>query len=204
MKHLNQVDNGVIQILPRRSAESFTGTNYQGLASATMLDFWQWAYSNIVGNIERGPLAEFIVARALNTNEKVRNDWEAYDLKTKTGIRVEVKSSAYLQSWNQQNKSPRPTFNIRKVKEWSPYTNRYSKESGRHSDVYVFCLLSFQGDKRDLNPLDLKQWEFYVVSTAQLNQELGDRKTITLARVQNLSCSYTVENLAEAVEKIKH
>ena len=65
MKHQNQVDNGVIQILPRRSTESFTGTNYQGLASAIMLDFWQWAYSNIVGNIERGVVAEFIVARAL-------------------------------------------------------------------------------------------------------------------------------------------
>ena len=116
---------------------------------------------------------------------------------------MEVKSTAYLQSWYQPDKQSMPTFNIRKAKEWSPYTNRYSKESCRHSDVYVFCLHSFQGDKRDLNPLDLKQWEFYVVSTSQLNQELGDRKTITLARVQNLCSSYTVEKLAEAVEKIK-
>jgi hypothetical protein len=31
----------------------------------TLRDFWAWAYSDLIGNTERGRLAEFIVAMAL-------------------------------------------------------------------------------------------------------------------------------------------
>ena len=201
MACFNQVVNGVIQIRPRCSTESFTGSKHTTLASAKMADFWRWAYSNIIGNTDRGTVAEFIVSRALGTDAPVRNDWAAYDLKTTTGIRIEVKSSAYLQSWNQRQKFSKPIFNIRKVKEWNPETNEYVGESCRHSDVYVFCLLSFRGEKRCLNPLDLAQWEFYVVATSLLDKDFRDRKSISLHQVKKLSRAYAVDDLVQAVEK---
>jgi hypothetical protein len=48
-------------------------------------------------------LAEFIVATALGVADQLRNDWGPYDLLTPDGIKIEVKSPAYLQSWHQEN-----------------------------------------------------------------------------------------------------
>ena len=33
----------------------------------TMLDFWSWAYSDLIRNLNRGAFAEFIVREAMNT-----------------------------------------------------------------------------------------------------------------------------------------
>jgi hypothetical protein len=39
-----------------------------------LLGYWQWLTSNLVGNTERGSLAEYIVAMALGLADQVRND----------------------------------------------------------------------------------------------------------------------------------
>ena len=112
---------------------------------------------------------------------------------------MEVKSSAYLQSWHQKRPSSL-RFSIRKSLEWAPETNEYVGQSRRHSDVYVFCLLAYQGDKHFLNPLDLTQWEFYIVRTANIDKLFGDRQGISLREVQQLCQSYTVAELPGAIE----
>jgi hypothetical protein len=67
-----------------------------------LLSFWQWSASDLVSNATRGRVAEYIVARALGLAlDDVRDEWGAYDLCTPSGIRVEVKSAAYIQSWHQ-------------------------------------------------------------------------------------------------------
>src|ERR687892_610483 len=70
-----------------------------------VLSFWQWSSSDLVGNALRGKLAEFIVASAVDSVEGVRREWDAVDIRTSDGVRVEVKSSAYLQSWSQKKHS---------------------------------------------------------------------------------------------------
>jgi hypothetical protein len=47
-----------------------------------LIEFWQWSISDLVSNVSRGVLAEFIVAKALeiNTVSNVRDEWAAYDL----------------------------------------------------------------------------------------------------------------------------
>ena len=129
----------------------------------------------------------------------VRNDWAAYDLETPSGIKVEVTSSAYLQSWHQTTIS-NPSFSIRKAREWSPETNEFSEEQLRHSDVYVFCLLAHRGDKRLLDPLDLSQWEFYVVKTSEIDRIFEERASIGINQVQRLSQTYFAKNLMDAVQ----
>ena len=202
MVHRNEVADGVIRTKPRDDSERFTGA--ETLASATLLDFWQWAYSDIVVNTNRGCLAEFIVSKALGTTEAVKRDeWESYDLITPEKIRVEVKSSAYLQLWKQQKPSA-PSFGIGKSFEWLPQTNDYSNERRRPSDVYVFCLLAYRGDKELLNPLDMGQWNFYVVATRRIDEAFGKRKQVSLAQVQNHSRAYAVDELSDAVKREKN
>ena len=196
---INKLVSGVISTKKLDGAETFKKAEGSPLAAADILDYWSWAYSDIVGNTNRGALAEFIVARAIGSEPAVRNDWAAYDLEAPSGIKVEVKSSAYLQSWHQTTVSA-PSFSIRKAKEWSPETNEFGEERLRHSDVYVFCLLAYKGDKRMLNPLDLSQWEFYVVKTSEIDRIFGERSSISINRVKDLSLAYSVDGLMDAVE----
>jgi len=65
---------------------------------------------------------------------------------------------------------------------WIDETNEYEKEKKRHSDVYVFCVLKHM-DQKTINPLDLNQWEFYVISTSVLDALIPTQKTITLSRL---------------------
>jgi hypothetical protein len=43
----------------------------------TAENFWSWAFSDLLNNVTRGCLAEFIVARALEATNDVRNPWAA-------------------------------------------------------------------------------------------------------------------------------
>lgn len=104
----------------------------------------------------------------------VRVEWNAYDLTTENGVKIEVKSSAYLQSWKQTSYS-NISFGIRNTLGWDSKTNEYSNEFKRQSDVYVFCLLKHK-DKETVDPLNLEQWEFYILA----NQILNEQKSIGL------------------------
>ena len=55
---------GVIETHPLNPSEKFAGSEDTTLADRTILDYWQWGFSDIVGNTERGILAEYIVAMA--------------------------------------------------------------------------------------------------------------------------------------------
>ena len=125
---LNELVKGVISTKKLDGTETFKKAEDSPIAAADILDYWSWAYSDIVGNTNRGAVAEFIVARTIGSEAAVRNDWAAYDLKTPSGVKVEVKSSAYLQSWHQATVST-PTFSIRKAREWFPETNELSCET---------------------------------------------------------------------------
>jgi hypothetical protein len=77
-----------------------TGNEPLSDAGKTLLDFWRWNGSDLASNTTRGRLAEFIVASAMNIDLSVpREEWSAWDLTSPEGIRIEVKSVAYLQSW---------------------------------------------------------------------------------------------------------
>ena len=122
-----------------------------------LLSFWQWSASDLVSNATRGIVAEYLVARAISANaEGVRDEWAAYDLETEDGVKVEVKSAAFLQSWYQVRPS-RVSFIVPKARAWDPSTNFLSEKPVRQADVYVFALLAHQ-DKLTIDPMDVGQW----------------------------------------------
>ncbi len=167
----------------------------------TLLDFWQWFASDLANNVLRGVLAEYIVAKALGIETDVRRSWEAYDLTTSSGIKIEVKSAAYLQSWYHKKYST-ISFGIKQTKAYNPDTNKYADEIKRQADIYVFCLLKHK-DKDTLNPLDLDQWEFYTLAASVLNERYSTRDSIGLANLQKLNpCKARYEEIASCVEKI--
>ncbi len=156
-----------------------------------LLSFWQWSTSDLVSNATRGILAEYIVAQALGiAGNQIRDEWAAYDPETEDGIKIEVKSAAFVQSWYQKEYS-KITFRTPKTLSWDADTNVQSKEAKRQSDVYVFALL-FHKKKSTINPLDISQWEFYVVPTKILDARKRSQHSITLPSLKRI-CSRSIQ-----------
>ncbi|SFQ05948.1 hypothetical protein [Pseudomonas borbori] len=166
-----------------------------------LLSFWQWSSSDLISNSLRGVLAEYIVASTVGCNTGVRTEWDAYDLKTESGIRIEVKSAAYLQSWSQKKLS-NISFSVRPAHGWDAESNSRSKIKIRPSHVYVFCVLKHK-EKSTVNPLNMDQWGFYCINTTKLNNALGSQKSISHSRLLSLEpikSSYL--DLAETIKSV--
>ena len=94
-----------------------------------------------------------------------------------------MKSSAYIQTWKQDRFSAL-TFGIAPTYYWNPATNAYEGEQRRQADVYVFCVLSHK-DQSSIDPLDVSQWDFYVLGTEVLNRRVGAQKRIGLEAIRS-------------------
>ena len=157
--------------------EKISGTGY------TVEDFWSWAYSDIMTNTTRAVFAEFLVGSSLGVVDEPRKEWDGVDLRYQ-GKKIEVKSSAYLQTWNQKGLST-IRFDIARKESWNSITNTYTETPIRASDCYVFCLYP-ETDPEKVNILDVASWEFYVISTERIERDLGDQKSIGLKGIQSM------------------
>ena len=117
-------------------------------------------------NVTRGVLAEFLVAAAVGDPSPLRHAWDNFDVTTPDGIRVEVKSSAYLQSWRQKAHS-QIVFGGLTGREWSAETNEMAEQRTVRADVYVFAFHTLR-EPEAYDALDLSHWEFRVLSGAQV------------------------------------
>ena len=108
----------------------------------------------------------------------MRQGWGSYDLLSPEGIKIEVKASGYIQSW-QQEKLSSIRFDI------AP-----NAEGQRRSDIYVFCLHKHK-DEDTINILDLSQWTFWVMPTSMLNEKTGRQKSIALSRLIKIGAAET-------------
>jgi hypothetical protein len=103
------------------------------------------------------------------------------------GLKIEVKTSAYWQTWKQEKRS-RPVFAIPKKHGWKGETSQWDDEIRRHADIYVFCLYAEENQsKARENILDTNHWKFYIVPT----EKLPEQKTIGLSSLQRLTDSFS-------------
>ncbi len=164
-----------------------------------LYDFWRWSTSNLLSNATRGVLAEFIVGTAVGINRNtVRDEWAPVDLETEDGIKIEVKSSSYIQSWAQEKLS-NISFSIKPARAWDDKTGKHEEKPRRHADVYVFCLLSHK-DQETINPLKLEQWDFFVLPTIKLDKHDIGKKNITLNTLRKLSEPVSYQDLKSEIE----
>ena len=163
--------------------------SFDGMPIGHLLgDYWAWNSSDLLINTERGSFSEFIVSAALDLDlSGTRVDWGPYDIpfpfrwscggEIRDTVRIEVKSAAYLQSW-EQDKPSNIVFSIRPARAWDPKLGYYG-ETKRQSDLYVFCLYT-QTDRDRADPLVLDDWDFYILPTGRLDNCCGGQKTISL------------------------
>jgi hypothetical protein len=96
-----------------------------------------------------------------------------------------------VQTWEQDQVSE-IVFSIRPAQGWDARTNTHADSAKRSAGVYVFCLLEGE-DRERIDPLDVAQWTFYVLSTCELDRQVPTQKTIRLGRLNDLGahpCTY--------------
>lgn len=170
-------------------------------AGFSMLDFWKFQFSQIYDI--QGDIAEFIVAKALNKTEADNKDlWTLYDISYRNK-RIEVKETSYYHAWqtDDEPKSKARTFGITKANssyENPDEENRYE----RQNDIYVFCLNTGY-TKSESYPLNLNNWEFYIVPTQVINEKCGNNKTISLSKIKKLGFNATkydsIKNVIDSI-----
>ena len=165
--------------------------------NSTVRDFWRFALGDLRMNNARGYLAEFIVAKAIGIEDVRRVEWDAYDILW-NGITIEVKSSAYLQSWDQRRLSD-IRFSGLKGTRFHPRHDLDPAGKRYNAMVYVFCVQSATSHA-GYDQLDIRQWQFFVAPREKL-AALG-YASIGLASVRRLSGdAVRLDNLAEAITK---
>ncbi len=148
-------------------------------------DLWSFEFSNLTEL--QGYVAEFLVAKALG-KELPDNcvGWTDYDILYR-GKRIEVKATAYYQAWKQSGEiCKQRTFSIRQKEK---------------NDLYVFCLLLGE-NVTEANPLQLENWEFFIVPTIDIIDRCGSNKTISLERVRSLGHKTSYIGIKGAVDSI--
>lgn len=187
-----------IQAKPKTGSEYLTDNGEK--TEYNLLDFWSWSVSDILSNATRGRFAEFVVGTAVGLDPKnLRDEWDAYDLRTDNGIKIEVKSAAYIQSWNQKKIST-ISFSIKTTKSGNSETILENIQSRRFADVYVFCHLKHL-DQETIDPLKMEQWDFYVLPTYMLDEYKRSQSSITLNSLRRLTKPIKYSELKTEINK---
>ncbi|WP_316527439.1 hypothetical protein [Kitasatospora brasiliensis] len=163
------------ELTPFQGGETFRGTD-----AGTVLEFWRYAMPDLRTNTTRGLLAEFLVHRAVGAVRR-NAEWESFDVLAPDGLRIEVKTSAYLQSWGQRRLSE-IRFSRLRGRTWTPEDGDAAEQS-YNADVYVFALHTAR-THADYDPLDISQWDFHVASRALV--EATGQASLGLASVRRL------------------
>jgi hypothetical protein len=162
-------------------ASPLIGTERFAGLDARVVDFWRWAFSDLRDNTTRGILAEYLVARAVGDLRKLRVGWANFDVLAPDGTTIEVKCSAFLQSWNQRRHSSL-SFGRLSAREFDEARNEYSVDPRVRADVFVFAVQN-QRDPVAYDMLDLSHWQFWVVDADTIRTKGG--KTVGIAWVHS-------------------
>ncbi len=158
----------------------------------SVLEFWQYGFSNLNSNVLRGAFAEFIVENALRTSEQidVRNPWGDSDVIAPNGKNIEVKCCSYIQDWDQEDYSRISWSGLKAKPLFYASTDRSlvnTKLSERpidyKSDIYILSLFKHQ-DHATLDILDMDQWCFWVLTKDRIKEITKDGNSVSLIKLQ--------------------
>ena len=149
----------------------------------------------IIRNVLRGELVEEIVGMALAPDWQLcGSDWGACDLRHEaSGLKIQVKQSAAIQSWTQGRRGYRPArYSI------AAKTGRYEgadwiAEKGRNADIFIFAWHGIAG--ADCDHANPAQWTFYVIAEA----DLPAQSSLGLRQMERLTKAVDFAGLKSAV-----
>ncbi len=197
---LRVADDKNVKFLPAVERRDLSGVEpLAGTDGKTVLDFWRWAHSDVLENVQRGVFAEYLIAAALDITSATRIGWAGYDLDYE-GTKIEVKSSAYLQTWRQRDLS-KILFSIGARQQFDESGSMYDSDPRYVADCYVFCVFT-DTDGPTADVLDAGRWIFYVVAISDLIEACKTAKTVSEARVKTITPSIKYSDLKRRIDDV--
>jgi hypothetical protein len=175
------------------------------LQNASLLDFWKWAFSDLCDDDLKGIFAEWLVLKLLGIPAVRRVSWANSDIITLEGVRIEIKSTSYWQSWKLIDEvgsvRPMPLHPVsRKTKvRFAGLKARDAVMAPANTEpqilkshIYVFAF-QHEKDFDQWNAMDLSQWEFYVLPVSRMRELRGRSVSLlTLRAEQKGLCDHEV------------
>ena len=163
--------------------------------------FAQWVAEDLTDNRMRGLWAEWLLTDRLGLVDKEsgRVEWDMVDIRFGTST-IEVKTAGTRQQWSNLPSTPR--FSIAPQRfTWDASTNTSARldPPRRSASMYVFCLHSCQ-ELTNAAVLDERNWQFWVVPTARLDDQFPHQKSVGLAGLRQFGFGMRLDR---AVEQIK-
>ena len=146
-----------------------------------VLSFYKWAFGDLTeSDSDVGILAEFLVGDLLGCLPPTRKEKAPFDLKTKSGVTIEVKATTHRQEWKGKASYYR----------WSVRTQSEAMKGNRTiADVWVFLIATFPRPTSCTSSVarafDLKNWSCYLVSGEQL-RTAGCMRNVSEATLRRL------------------
>ena len=189
------------EFLPQAIRRRYDGTEMlPGLHGQTIIDYWRWAHSDILENVQRGIFAEYLVAESLGITAAHRIGWTGYDLDY-DGYKIEVKSSAYLQSW-QQREHTSIVFLIGPRQQLAADQITYEADARYVADCYVFAIFSDR-DGPTADVLDARRWLFFVVPIERLVEHVGTARSLSERRLRQITTLVSWDDLRERIDRTR-
>ena len=163
--------------------------------------FAQWVAEDLTGNRMRGLWAEWLLTDRLGLLQEGsgRIEWDHADIRFGSTT-IEVKTTGTRQQWSNLTSTPR--FSIAPQRfTWDASTNTSERldPPRRTASLYVFCLHSCQ-ELTNAAVLDERNWQFWVVPTAQLDEKFPHQKSVGIAGLRQFGFGMRLD---KAVEQIK-
>ena len=163
--------------------------------------FARWVAQDLTSNRMRGLWAEWLLSDRLGLiqDESRRIEWDMVDIRL-GDTTIEVKTAGTRQQWSDVASAPR--FSIApQTYVWDSSTNTSTRlePPRRTASLYVFCLHSCS-DLTNAAVIDDRNWTFWVVPTATLDDHCSNQKTIGIAGLRRFGPS---TELGQATEQIK-
>jgi len=163
--------------------------------------FAQWVAEDLTSNRMRGLWAEWLLSDRLGLvdGESGRVEWDMVDIRFGFST-IEVKTAGTPQP--RSNLTSTPRFSIAPQRfSWNALTNTSARldPPRRTASMYVFCLHSCQ-ELTNTAVLDERNWEFWVVPTARLDEKFPHQKSVGLAGLRQFGSGMRLDR---AVEQIK-
>lgn len=151
----------------------------------------------LVANNFRGVIAEALVAASLDPTWRwCSNDYSGWDFDRQDGVRLEVKQSAVLQTWNEEDrKRSACRFDI-KPRKRCYVDSIWHEQAGRNADIYVLAQHHVADATADHARPD--QWRFFVIA----ERALPAQRSLGLPAASKLSTAYSHEDFAMAVQDL--
>ena len=169
----------------------------EDLYGNTVLDFWSWAFSDLVDGNTQDIFGEFIVGAVLGTTENPRIAWDVAD-HIYRGRKIKVKTAAYLQHWLQAKPS-RIAFPITHTHQREIRTSIPGLTLHPKPEIYVFCVFNVK-ERNEANALDLAKWLFFPVAAHVIEHKYRRKKTLTLKEVERVAAAVPILQLRKSID----